>query len=68
MVGKGMRGWSRFDKGNGMLCRRNSKYEVLRWKQLGIFLEEQESQTGWSTARKERHSEQEEHSEGGGAQ
>lgn len=69
MVGKGMRGWTQFDKGNGILCRRNSKYEFLRWKHLGIFLETQES-----TARQEEHREREEgirgegHRQGGGEQ
>lgn len=46
-----MRGWIWLAEGNGILYRRNSKYKVLRWQQLDIFPEQQESQTGQSRVR-----------------
>lgn len=57
MAGKGMIGWNCLDEGNGILCSRDSKYEVLRWKQLYVFWEKQESQTDWSAVRQEGRSE-----------
>lgn len=39
---------------NGLLCRRNNKYEVLRWERLGMCPKQQDSWSDQSTLRQAR--------------